>query len=913
MSETSGRPIRFAHCAIAFVILASYLVPAGLIFGPALSSEMRFACRDASHYYPPLYETIHRQWRGGELPVWNPLEERGRPLLADPTATVFYPGQLIFHLPIPFATRFKLYVLGHVALAFATMFYTSKRLCCRPSVAALAAVSYAFGGNVVFQHANPPYLVGAAWLPLGIHAVVTIFTKSTVRSYSILGLVLSMLVLGGDPETAYLLGLASVLACVIAVHIVARHNSDFRLAIRAGWRCIVRLLLTGLLAAAITAAQWMPTVAWARRSERVLPISVASDAPASSELAGSLEAVESVPHSTKRYWFSIGPWRWAELLWPNASGKPFPRNSRWISVIPAEGRFWSPTLYMGLVPFLLALRMMRLTRGTFVDRWLTWLITLAVLGSLGRFGFGWLIRELSTGRIAWGSGETGGLYWLLVNGCPGFATFRYPAKLWVGVAVAVSLLAARRLEVSCQQRRRPIPSHWLDLYLAMTTFGVLVMFVFRQDLLNWLSAAPSRDAIFGPLQPQLAIHGLLSSGIHGIAIAIAVRSIQTITKNSGTIFGSQRRALLLLSLTVMDISVGNQWLAPVVPATNHSRHPIAMGSGELVLRSTSDRWYPRSWRQTSDTLRYAECAEWDRQTGKPKLGQSEGIRSLRSATSFSSANQIGLLTLLSSTRRESPKQFMRIIRRLGTHWYIEPAAHEHPSGWPNRYVNNRDDPRFDVGSAGFTLDDEAAFVPIDEPFPSVWLSARATWQTSTASTRLGKPLDLVELTKAAFRPTQSDDRFRDTVVIEATPAEWHKAKRVHALVTTEDKPASIVRGRAHSASEEPGAYCRLRERTNSRIVIESKSESAAWIVLNEMFDPGWTAKSVTIGEGAVATLPVLMGNRVMCAVPVPAGRHVVEFRYRAPGLIAGTLFSGLTLTLLAGVLLRSASCPRFRR
>ena len=36
----------------------------------------------------------------------------------------------------------------------------------------LAGVSYAWGGSVIFQYCNLPYLIGAAWLPWGVASVL---------------------------------------------------------------------------------------------------------------------------------------------------------------------------------------------------------------------------------------------------------------------------------------------------------------------------------------------------------------------------------------------------------------------------------------------------------------------------------------------------------------------------------------------------------------------------------------------------------------------------------------------------------------------------------------------------------------------------------------------------------------------
>ena len=76
-----------------------------------------FAYRDAGHFYYPLFQYVQEEWAAGRVPLWNPYENLGQPLAADATSSVFYPGKLIFALPIGFAWAYKLYILAHVLLA----------------------------------------------------------------------------------------------------------------------------------------------------------------------------------------------------------------------------------------------------------------------------------------------------------------------------------------------------------------------------------------------------------------------------------------------------------------------------------------------------------------------------------------------------------------------------------------------------------------------------------------------------------------------------------------------------------------------------------------------------------------------------------------------------------------------------
>src|SRR5438552_125616 len=87
------------------------------MFADVLFAANNFVYRDAAHFYYPLFKHIAAQWGAGRVPLWNPYENLGTPLVAQGTSSVFYPGKLLFALPIGFDASFKLYVVGHVFLA----------------------------------------------------------------------------------------------------------------------------------------------------------------------------------------------------------------------------------------------------------------------------------------------------------------------------------------------------------------------------------------------------------------------------------------------------------------------------------------------------------------------------------------------------------------------------------------------------------------------------------------------------------------------------------------------------------------------------------------------------------------------------------------------------------------------------
>jgi uncharacterized membrane protein YfhO len=86
------------------------------------------------------------------------------------------------------------------------------------------------------------------------------------------------------------------------------------------------------------------------------------------------------------------------------------------------------------------------------------------------------------------------------------------------------------------------------------------------------------------------------------------------------------------------------------------------------------------------------------------------------------------------------------------------------------------------------------------------------------------------------------------------------------------------------------------------VVVEVAAGAPAWLFLADAFDPGWRA---TV-DGTER--PVRLANAMFRAVAVPAGRHVVVFRYEPRPLqwgAAASLATGVLVLLAAGAGLAS--------
>jgi hypothetical protein len=116
------------------------------------------------------------------------------------------------------------------------------------------------------------------------------------------------------------------------------------------------------------------------------------------------------------------------------------------------------------------------------------------------------------------------------------------------------------------------------------------------------------------------------------------------------------------------------------------------------------------------------------------------------------------------------------------------------------------------------------------------------------------------------------------------------------LVLTDEDVAAIAPARrmAHA----PREAATLERRTLSSVRFTVNAPAAGYVVVNETWFPGWRA---TVDDRPA---PILRGNVIMQAVEVPAGRHVVELRFRPGYVLYPLAVALLAWTAAAGWALR---------
>jgi hypothetical protein len=384
------------------------------------------------------------QMRAGHWPLWNPGLGAGTPLAANLQTAAFYPPNVLFLL-MPVERAFGWELALHVAIAGLSAYALGRTLGMSRFGALVSGLAYGCGGYLVAHWVFPSMVYAAAWLPLLLALAERVVRR--IRS-------------GAEPEgeallpavTSWLFDLA-LLAGIFALQFLAGHAQTsyysawmvaafalYRLLQRGpegprpGMRRLRSLLLGGgslalaaVWGAALAAIQLLPTAEFVANSQR----------------AGTLT------DATFAYELSFWPWRLITLLAPDFFGHPA-RGGYW-----AYGTYWEEAGYVGLLPLLLA-----------VAGVAAWWGRRQLAGRRGARGREGERKDALAGRARAGQvradqgrgtvpffvvlclvsillalGEHTPLYPLLFRLVPGMGWFQAPARLMVGYALGVAVLA----------------------------------------------------------------------------------------------------------------------------------------------------------------------------------------------------------------------------------------------------------------------------------------------------------------------------------------------------------------------------------------------------------------------------------------------------------------------------------------
>jgi hypothetical protein len=982
-------PMMKWRCLILALVLGLF----AWFFAAALFHSGSFAFRDAADFYPPLFQFTRSQWLAGRVPLWNPCENLGMPLAGNGTSSAFYPGTLIFLLPLDFTWTYKIYVLAHVLLAAATAYRTARRFGCSVEASGLCALGYAFGGNVLYQYANVVFLVGAAWLPAAVEAADRMLVGRRFGAAVALGVILALMALGGDPQAAYHAGL---LAATYALALWWRERrariSRVGRAERAPPAESARetaglvprdtkflhsrpalLTVAAAVAFVLAAVAVLPSIEFSAHSERSathvarsiyeIPGSLRHPDAGTRILRGLTARVDPGSHEEHVYQFSVGPWRLVEYFWPNFSGRQFPENRRWLDALPWEGRIWVPSLYMGLLPLLLALVRFRLfgnspsspcerragcdvsppspyerragcdasplspyERGAGCDvsplsscergaggegaealaafrtRWLSWLVLLSVIASFGWYGLGSL-ESLRVEILGRGPPVVdppfGGLYWLMTMLLPGYIQFRYPAKLLAVAALGLALLAALGWDHVLRDHPRRVRRALLVVGAA-SLLGALVALAIRPFWNGWFAQAEP-NPFFGPLDASGAANDLLQSFVHA-AIVCGLLAWLTSNARHGTRFATT--ALLLL--TAVDLATANGWMVVCAPQRLWREPPRLAAAIAAQEKLRGDAGPFRVFRD-SDWL----PRTWQASRSPQRLAETVAWDR---ATLWPNHNLPAAIALAEVYGTMIPLDYRTLLWSAADAELAKQHA-EIPSEPGLKLPEGR--PLLDLLGAKYLILPGADSLSAVERLPVPRNAAGAAlddvsffynpshfpraWIVHQVTTRP----PLVDADLDALRR-----RTDEVLAPDGQPRDFRR----EAVVEAWGQGADSRVGQAQQAppTNAPES-CRVADYQPNRVVIDVRLTRPGLVVLADQYYPGWRATVETAGQSPHET-PILRTNRVMRGVWLAAGAHRLTYSYHPATFYCGAILSGLGwLTIVASFVAAVVSLRRTRR
>jgi hypothetical protein len=364
----------------------------------------------------PWRQLAVEQIRAGHWPLWNPYLGAGTPLAANLQSAVFYPPNLLFLL-MPVEQAFAWELGLHVVLAGLCAYCLGRTLGLSSFGALISGLAYAGGGYIVAHWVFPSMVYAAAWLPL-----MLALTEKTVRrarrntqhpgsavgplalGIGSLALAIALQLLAGHAQTSFYS--AVIVACFALVRLLQRGQGSRAEHIRGQAVAAVSLLLAALWGLALAAIQLLPTAELVAHSQR----------------PGALTDLRFA------FELSFWPWRIIGLLAPDFFGNPA-RDGYW-----AFGTYWEEAAFVGVLPLILAALALASwwrgrrgrTRGTIPSKPSSWVPFFFLLALLS------LVLAL---------GNHTPLYPLLFRYVPGLGLFQAPARLMIGYALGVAILA----------------------------------------------------------------------------------------------------------------------------------------------------------------------------------------------------------------------------------------------------------------------------------------------------------------------------------------------------------------------------------------------------------------------------------------------------------------------------------------
>lgn len=175
---------------LVIVIIAFWQIAAGL-------HPVKYDMVDC--YFPWRY-FIGENLQSGQLPLWNPYQNLGSPIQADPSSGIWYPPVWFLGSIFGYSLRIMgIEFLLHVLLAGVGFYKLCKTLKLENHTAFIAGACYMLCGLFVGNAQHLTYIVSACWLPYLINYYIRITEEGSYSNCIKAALCLFLMITGGYP------------------------------------------------------------------------------------------------------------------------------------------------------------------------------------------------------------------------------------------------------------------------------------------------------------------------------------------------------------------------------------------------------------------------------------------------------------------------------------------------------------------------------------------------------------------------------------------------------------------------------------------------------------------------------------------------------------------------------------------
>ncbi len=636
-----------------------------------------------------------------------------------------------------------------------------------------------------------------------------------------------------------------------------------------------------------------------------------------------------------------------ELLWPNIMGVHFQGNTHWRDAVNLPGvrpEIWVPWMYLGAMTLMLALGALALRQGPPWRIWLTALVVVSLLGSLGQCTSPiWLARVLaSTSRRPFlrdlldivgpfdrddipnrldgffRDGD-GSFYWWLTVVLPGFRQFRFPAKLFTFTALGLAALAG----IGWDDLRARRAGRIVTLFTSFLVSSLAVLagvWIARPAILTVFRGAAIASN-FGPFDADGGFRALVRSLAHASIVLglgrLVVGEFRTRPQLAGTC------ALLLVTA---DLAAANAPCVLTVPQAVLDAKPE-------VLRAIEDEdrkhpkpgpfrihrmpaWQPRGWQTRPSVDRAVDFVVWEHNTLLPKYGISLGVEYTHTfgvggiseyEWFFGGSPRIVRNPVMAKALGvDLGKEIVYFPRRSfdlwNTRYFVVPFD---ARGWRDplrayasflfeaERIVPRPQPRRGPDAAdalkNWAINQDFQILRNLNEFPRAWVVHQARW-----------------LDPPRRRPADAGGGAIQEILYADDPL-WHDATlrafdpRMLAWVDSDKRTelGPFLSGRPPGPTETVTVTYPRPDRAE----LEATLESPGLVILADVYYPGW---GLTI-DGKPA--PIHAVNGLMRGAAVPAGTHRLVYSYAPRSFLVGRVGSILGLGILALVGIACALRP----